>query len=248
MKILEAVLTLGLMFLSFIPRVIDGMCTIFAIEKPILICELKDASNIKPDTVKPDTVKPNTITPNYHLGNVRSLLSDVLSLFILETANAATLDDQLNFLYQVFPSSPLEPDTDLLEEILCTAGSGKSILLVDEIKTPKFEDSTRIWFVQAVDVFTSKPWVKMLCHLIKVSDDMANGVQGNLDKKDVRTATAVTDTITSSGQPARVFLTGLKHPAAPVPNVALPFVPTKTVWNRDLQSRRNRRALRSLTS
>lgn len=224
MKILETVVTVGLMFLSFITNVIKGMCPTFAIEKPILIFELKDASDIKPDTVKPDM-----ITPNYNLENVRSLLGAVLPLFVIQTADAATSDDQLNFLYQVFPSSLLEPDTALLEEILCTAVSGKSIILLDEIKAPNIEDSTRIWFIQAVDVFTSKPWVKMLCHLIKVSDDMANRRQGNLDKKDVCTAAAGADTITISGQPARVFLTGLENPPAPVPNVALPFVPTQTV-------------------
>lgn len=243
MRHLETVITVGLMFLSLVIYLGDGMCPICAIEKSILIFELKDTSESKPDKVKPDTS-----ILDYPLNRFRSLLDIVLPVFVVQIGDAATSDEQLKFLHQLFPLSVKEPDTALLEKVLCTAANGKSILSLSELKALNIEDSTRIWFVQAVNDFTRRPWVWKLCWLIEDSDDSANGLQGILDKKDVSTAAAVANTVISPGQAARVFLTGLKNSPAPVPKAALPFVPTKTVWNSKLQSGRNRGAYRSLTS
>ena len=150
-------------------------------------------------------------------------MKNILPLFFLEIADTATSDDQLKFLFQVFPSSHLQPDTALLEKIICTAASGQSILLLDEIKAFNIEDSTQIWFIRAVGAFTGKPWIKMLCRLINVSDASTIELQGNLDKKDVYATAAVADTVASSHQPTQV-ITAPEIPLVPVPKVALFFV------------------------
>lgn len=218
MKLLATVGNVVLIFLALITKVMDGMCHIFAIEKPILIFEPKDTSDIKPDTA----------IAEYQIDNIRGILENILPLFFLQIADAATSDDQLKFLFQVFPSSRLQPDTALLEKIICTAASGQSILSLNEIKAFNIEDSTQTWFIQAVGAFTGKPWVKMLCHLTNVSDASAIELQGHLVEKDVYATAAVADTVASSDQPAQV-ITALDNPLVPVSKVALVFVVPKQI-------------------
>ena len=214
MKLLARIGKVGLMFLALFTKVMDGKCNIFTIEKLILIFVPKDTSNIKPQTA----------IAEHHIDNVRGILETILPLFFQQIADAATSDDQLKFLFQLFPSSRLQLDTALLETVICTSASGRSILSLDEIKAFNIDYSTQIWFIQAVNAFTSKPWVKMLCHLINVPDDSAIEFQGNLVKKEVYAAAAVTDTVERSDEPAQV-ITALENPVVPVPKVALLFVP-----------------------
>lgn len=177
-------------------------------------------------------MKPDTVIAEHHIHNIhniRGLLGTILPLCVLQIADAATSDDQLQFLFQVFPSSRLQADTALLEKIICAAAGGQSIMSLDEIKAFNIEDSTRVWFIQAIGAFAGKPWVKMLCHLINVADASAIELRGNSVQENVYAAAAETDMVAGADQ----VTTALENPPAPVSNVALLFVPPKQfrLWN-----------------